>query len=188
MTNLDDKAAPSVALRAFLVALLAVAAAAIGITVFIANASFNRTGQRLAIGDAAPEITADGWVNGEPTDSEAGGRVVFVHAWETECVHCLRRAPELKSLYDRFHDRGVEFIGLTPDEEDDLDAVEEFVDETGMVWPNGYGARKTLERFGIPGFPAGWVIDRDGRVLWDIDSGGDPAEAIERALQPDPGT
>jgi peroxiredoxin len=139
----------------------------------------------LRPGETAPPITAAGWLNGEPpTAADVSGKVIVVDAWFAACPPCLRKAPELVELYQRFHDRGVVFIGLTPDSERDLPNVRRFLEKTGIPWPNGYGAVKTLEKFMTDGgyFPSTWVIGADGKVAWNEDSPGQLAEGIEQAL------
>jgi thiol-disulfide isomerase/thioredoxin len=139
----------------------------------------------LRPGETAPAVTAAGWLNGErPTAADLSGKVVVVDAWFAACPPCRKKAPELVELYQRFHERGVVFIGLTPDSQDDLPNIQRFLENTGIPWPNGYGAVETLEKFLTDGgyFPSAWVIGADGKVVWNEDSPGRMDEAIEQAL------
>lgn len=86
-------------------------------------------------------------------------------------------------MYEQFHDRGVEFIGLTSESEDSLSEVKQFLDDTGITWPNGYGARETLAGFEVTAIPAVWVIGPDGKVVWNKASSGTLEDGIRRALQ-----
>lgn len=134
-------------------------------------------------GQLAPPISAPGWLNGEPPD--LAGKVVVLDAWFAACGPCRRKAPELVRTYERFHDRGVVFIGLTPDGEEELSESRAFVQKAGITWPNGYGAFETLQAFLTDGgiFPSVWVIGPDGKVTWNRDSPGTLQEAIEKALE-----
>jgi thiol-disulfide isomerase/thioredoxin len=134
-------------------------------------------------GQMAPPISAPDWLNGEPPD--IAGKVVVLDAWFAACPPCLKKAPELVRAHERFRDRGVVFIGLTPDGEEELPESRAFLQRTGITWPNGYGAIETLQAFLTDGgyFPSLWVIGRDRKVTWNRDSPGTLDEAIEKALK-----
>lgn len=160
----------------------AVAVAAYLFTILLIR-SLQRGG--LPPGEPLPEITAAGWLNGEPPDAdERAGKVVVVHAWFANCPHCHREAPELVNAYRRFRDRGVVFIGLSPDDEESVESDQRFLDKFDITWPNGYGAIETLEKLFTDGprFPSLWVVGFDGRVRWNRAGGGTLEDAIERAL------
>src|SRR5579864_6344774 len=102
----------------------------------------------LRPGEPFPAIVAPGWLNGEPpSQAELAGKVIVVDAWFAACEPCAREAPALVRAYERFHDRGVIFIGLTPDDEDQLADCRRFLKKTGIAWPNGYAAVETLQEF-----------------------------------------
>ncbi len=137
----------------------------------------------METGRVLPKIVADGWLNGDaPTAEQLKGKVIVVNAWFTTCPNCLTEAPSLVETHAAYRDRGVVFIGLTPDRADQLADVEEFLSKTGITWPNGYGAFESLIDLDAEYFPAAWVIGRDGKIVWNYDSPGDLADGIELAL------
>jgi peroxiredoxin len=139
----------------------------------------------LRPGEIAPPIAAEGWLNGDaPGPEDLAGRVIVLDAWFAACPHCSEEAPELIAAYERFRDKGVVFLGLTPDETYQLADCRKFLKKTGITWPNGYGAGETLEKYLTDGpyFPAAWVIGADGRIFWNRDSPEKLDEAIEQAL------
>jgi len=137
----------------------------------------------LAVGEEAPAITAQGWVNGEPP-ADLEGKVIVVDEWATWCLPCRKEAPHLVATYNEFKDRDdVVFIGLTSQGEDSLPAIKSFLDDTGITWPNGYGAVETLVGFKAEYIPRAWVIGRSGRVVWNYDSREEMADAIRAALE-----
>ncbi|MCG6156238.1 TlpA family protein disulfide reductase [Rubinisphaera margarita] len=137
----------------------------------------------LAVGEEAPEISAQGWVNGKPPE-DLRGKVVVVDEWATWCLPCRKEAPHLVQTYNEFKDRDdVVFIGLTSESPDSLPAIEKFLEETGITWPNGFGAMETLMAFKAEYIPRAWVISREGRVVWNYDSRGEMSDAIRAALE-----
>ena len=163
--------------------LIVVAVAISGVLLFGLNQGKQRRGGigGLELGSIAPSIEVQGWRNGKPPQNLAG-EVVVVDVWATWCDPCFDRAPELVSLYQKYHDRGVVFIGLTDEDASELPNIERFLEQTGITWPNGYGAAQTLVDFKLVVRPSLWVIDRNGKIVWNIDSPGDPDVAIEAAL------
>lgn len=137
----------------------------------------------LEPGQELPEIVAEGWVNGQPPSAEQlEGKVLVVDAWFTTCPNCKTLAPELVAAYKKFHKRDVVFIGLTYEKAKRLPEIKRFLDETGIDWPNGYGALETLINLDVEYFPAVWVVGPDGRIVWNFDSPGELEDGIEQAL------
>ena len=56
------------------------------------------------------------------------GKVVVIDFWATWCGPCIAEMPEMKELYSRYRDKGVEFIGVSldvPAEQGGLDRPQE---------------------------------------------------------------
>ena len=85
-------------------------------------------------------------------------------------------------MYEEFRGRGVVFIGLTDQGESELAQVKAFLVESGITWPNGYGAAESLQAFGSTYIPAVWVIGSDGKVVWNDNSSGTLEDGIDHAL------
>lgn len=136
---------------------------------------------QLKVGATAPPIEAAGWVNGNPHENDyLKGKVIVVDAWATWCLPCRREAPHLVEVYQKFKDQNVAFIGLTTDGEDLLPAIRKWLDETGISWPNGYGAVDSLIAFKAEYIPQVWVIGTDGKVVWNVDS--ETTESLEQGI------
>lgn len=91
-------------------------------------------------------------------------------------------AEGLVKTHRKFGARGVEFIGLTPEDESEVQIVQAFVDDFGIRWPIGYGAQSTIDALGVFAFPTIIVIGADGKVIWNDEQRGDLDSAIEQAL------
>ncbi|MCH9653876.1 MAG: TlpA family protein disulfide reductase [Planctomycetes bacterium] len=170
----------------FLLALVLVIA---GATIFSAWISLSTVGPpqsngnraQLKVGDIAPPIQAAGWVNGNPTENnELQGKVIVVDAWATWCGPCRLQAPHMVETYQKFKDQKVVFIGLTTDDEELLPEIRQWLKDTGITWPNGYGAFDSLMAFHADTIPQVWVIGIDGKVVWNVDS--ESKESLEQGI------
>ena len=66
------------------------------------------------------------------------GKVVVIDFWATWCGPCIGELPRMKQLYAEYHDKGVEFIGVSldaPKDQGGLDKLKNFVAENTVEWP-----------------------------------------------------
>ncbi|MEM7812669.1 MAG: TlpA disulfide reductase family protein [Planctomycetota bacterium] len=134
----------------------------------------------LAVGSPVPAIGAEAWVNGPPP-ADYDGKVIVVHGWFLNCPYCWEEAPGLGDLARSYAGSDVEFVGLSPDEVSRASAVQEFVEKGGLPYPVGFGARDALLGFEAEYFPAVWVVDRTGKVVWN--KAYEPYVSLEEAIE-----
>ena len=124
-----------------------------------------------------------GWLNGaEPTKVELKDKVLVIDAWASWCGPCRQKAPEMILLYEKYRPQGVEFIGLSMETEESLEAMEHFLTQTGIPWKNGYGAEETLNALGAEYIPMVWVVDRHNKIVWNQGSPLSLEEGIREAI------
>ena len=152
----------------------------------------------LACGEAMSEIPTVGEpmagfhlasVEGDSVAlSDFAGRVVLVNLWATWCPPCRTETPLLQEMHTELGDRGFDVIGITVDTRAARPAVDGFlsdldVEYTQLLDPD----MGTMDRYGVIGLPATYLVGRDGTVravrLGPIVHGDTELEAeIERAL------
>jgi len=110
-------------------------------------------------------------LDGSPFDpASLAGKVVLVDFWATWCGPCVAEIPRVRELYDRYHDRGFEVVGVSLDE--DRDALDAFVTEREIPWPiildqppEDGGKSLLAARYGITGIPTMILVGADGNVV-----------------------
>jgi len=111
------------------------------------------------------------------------GKVVMIDFWATWCGPCMEAMPDVVKLYNRLHDKGLEIIGISLDQDEGrLKAV---IKSTGILWPqyfDGKGWQNQISsRYGIAEIPSMWLLDRKGMVV-DTDPEDGLEEKIEKLL------
>lgn len=101
------------------------------------------------------------------------GKVLVVDFWATYCPPCVKQAPQLARLNERYRERGLTVVGLTSDKKEDQALVEEFIKKAGINYAIGYDnswlstafLKGTEDATGSPPIPQLFVLARDGRVV-----------------------
>ncbi len=95
------------------------------------------------------------------------GKVVLLDFWAVWCGPCVGEIPNVKVVYEKYHDKGFDVIGVSFDENEAV--VREFVKEKTLPWrqildSSGFGG-VFAKQYGVRGIPAPFLIDRNGKVI-----------------------
>ena len=97
------------------------------------------------------------------------GKLVLLMFWATWCPHCRAELKVWRETYDKFHDQGLEMIGLPTDRSrgTSREKVADFVKDNGLVWQQIYiGAPELSNVYGARSVPWAFLIDADtGAIL-----------------------
>jgi thiol-disulfide isomerase/thioredoxin len=134
----------------------------------------------LDIGDQAPPLAAETWLNGDAVspDKPDGKTTYVVEFWATWCPPCKRSIPHLNTLHDRLSSQGVVIVGITSEP---LEKVEPFAKKMEMRYRVALDTKNANDETwmaGISGIPHAFIVDGQGKVVW----AGHPMDGLEEAL------
>ena len=94
------------------------------------------------------------------------GKVLIVNYWATWCHPCREEMPGFSRLQDKYHDKGVQFVGISIDT---ADKIVEFQKTTPVTYPLLIGDITVMEKSATLGntrqaLPFTAVFDREGRL------------------------
>jgi thiol-disulfide isomerase/thioredoxin len=128
-------------------------------------------------------------LEGKPFDIETRrGKVVLVDFWATWCMPCREELPRLKRIYDRYHDDGLEVIGVSLDTS--KDKVSDFVKREGISWPQIYTdipgeqgwENPLLYQYTVRSIPYTLLVDRKGTIVASGLIGSSLEDAVENVM------
>jgi thiol-disulfide isomerase/thioredoxin len=153
-----------------------------GIEALVKQAKAQFEADKIATGEKAVELEPFTSLDGRQADlANLRGKVVVIDFWATWCKPCLESMPELKSMYDKYHEKGLEVIGVNLDNKEMEAQVKQVIEKQGILWPQrfeGKGMNDPLAKlYIISSLPTVWLLDKDGKIA-DINARGERLEPL----------
>jgi len=153
-----------------------------GVEALVKQAREQFEADKVATGEKAVELEPFTALDGRQVDmAMLRGKVVLIDFWATWCKPCLESIPELKSMYDKYHDNGLEVIGVNLDDREMESTVKQVVEKQGILWPQRFEGKGMNDPFaklyGINSLPTVWLLDKDGKII-DRDARGERLEPL----------
>ena len=113
----------------------------------------------------APDLDVLDAAGGPSSLQGRRGRLVLIVFWETGCIPCLAKLPQLERLATEFRDRGLEVMPVCVNEggPESLRGVADRRLHSLPLYVDPHGSARL--RYGVDAVPSACLVGRDGRVL-----------------------
>lgn len=118
-------------------------------------------------------------------DSLAGFDFYVVDFWGSWCGPCIASIPAVKSLYQEWRPRNIQFVSIAYEKAKDLAPYHKAQEALKMPWPQAYvvknGEDTTLiEEYYIAAFPTYFILDKNFKILYRLATHGELKGKLER--------
>ena len=98
------------------------------------------------------------------------GKVVLIDFWGTWCGPCVEELPKLRSLFEKYHDQGLEIVGVIADKAR-REQILVFLEKNRITWPQFYDGRmddnEFCAKFAVKSYPTVLLLNKEGLLVTD---------------------
>jgi len=124
--------------------------------------------EKVSVGSKAPDFQA------KDTDDKVvklsdylGKSYILIDFWASWCIPCRKESPELKDVYEKYKEKGLEIISVSLDHKTEhwLEAIQ----QDGLPWIQWVDynawAGEGVKTYGVRLIPYKFLIDKDGIIV-----------------------
>ncbi len=121
------------------------------------------------VGTMAPDFSAPN-VDGKMVSlKECLGKVTIVDFWASWCGPCRAENPNMVALYNEFHTKGVNIIGVSLDKEGEATKWKEAIAKDGLTWIEVSNLKFWQDpiamKYNVKSIPATFLLDANGKII-----------------------
>lgn len=123
--------------------------------------------KKTAVGVEAPDFTMND-TEGKPVKlSSLRGKVVMIDFWASWCAPCRQENPNVVKLYNQYHEKGFEIIGVSLDKDNEnwVKAIKD--DQLSWIHVSDlqYWQNAVARLYGVNTIPQSFLLDKDGKII-----------------------
>ena len=93
-------------------------------------------------------------------------KYTLIDYWYSHCGPCIGEFPELRNLFEKYHDKGFDIKGISVDNKENVNAWKDAIKKYHLPWQqfldlNGSEARK----LNIDAFPTNFLLNEKGEII-----------------------
>jgi peroxiredoxin len=123
----------------------------------------------VAIGQKAPSFSAPNPEGKMVSLKQSLGKVTIVDFWASWCAPCRQESPNFVAIYNEFHSKGLNFIGVSLDKKEEKNKWTEAIAKDKLNWIQvsnlEFWDDPIAKKYGIDGIPSTFVLDQNGIIV-----------------------
>lgn len=121
------------------------------------------------IGSEAPKFSGPNPEGEEVSLTDAMGKVTLIDFWAAWCRPCRVENPNIVKVYEKYHDKGFNVIGVSLDRKDQRERWLQAIEEDELTWTQishlQFWEEPIAQLYGIKAIPAAFILDENGVIV-----------------------
>lgn len=121
----------------------------------------------VSVGGIAPNFKAMTPDGKELSLYDLRGHIVLLDFWASWCGPCMEEMSNVKEIYKRYHDKGLEILGVSLDSKKELWV--RAIEKNELEWHHVSMLNKfdcpIARLFRVTGIPRMYILDKDGKII-----------------------
>ncbi|MEH6681160.1 MAG: TlpA disulfide reductase family protein [Sediminicola sp.] len=122
--------------------------------------------ETTSIGSKAPNFSAPTPSGGELALNDVLGKVTIIDFWAAWCKPCRAENPNVVNVYNKYHDKGLNIIGVSLDRK--AEDWKKAIEDDGLVWNHVSNVDYfdvIAKMYNVQAIPATFILDANGTII-----------------------
>jgi len=123
----------------------------------------------VEIGKVAPDFTAPNPEGKNVSLKQSLGKVTIVDFWASWCAPCRQENPNVVALYNEFHDKGLNIVGVSLDQPDGAAKWKDAIAADKLAWTHVSNLKfwedPIAKKYNVKSIPATFILDASGKIV-----------------------
>jgi peroxiredoxin len=121
------------------------------------------------IGDVAPDFSGQTPDGNTLALSDIKGKVTIIDFWASWCGPCRRENPNVVKMYNKYHEKGLEIIGVSLDRSEQKDRWIQAIADDKLTWHHvsnlEFWQDPIARLYNIRSIPATFILNEQGEIV-----------------------
>ncbi len=140
----------------------------------------------IGIGQKAPNFSGPNPEGKTISLKESLGKVTIIDFWASWCAPCRKENPNVVALYNEFHSKGLNIIGVSLDREGEATKWKEAIANDKLTWNHvsnlKFWEEPIAKQYNIQSIPSTFILDKNGVIVAKNLSGAELKAKISELL------
>lgn len=122
--------------------------------------------KNTAIGAKAPDFSGPTPTGEDLALKDALGKVTIIDFWAAWCVPCRKENPNVVKVYEKYHEKGLNIIGVSLDK--NAEEWKKAIAEDGLTWQQVYNEKdvqQIAKLYNVNAIPSTFILDENGVII-----------------------